>query len=145
MGDPKLGPILEFMRLLWALDHALNSRSKRMNAELGVTGPQRLVIRIVGKQPGISAKEIAAILHVDKSTLSGVLQRLETRGLVERAAHPGDARRARLTLTDKGRELDSTRAPTIEASVRRALGRVSPKQVDAARRILEVLVDELEA
>jgi MarR family transcriptional regulator, organic hydroperoxide resistance regulator len=144
MDEPKLGPILEFMRLLWALDHALNSRSKRMNTQLGVTGPQRLVVRIVGKQPGISAKEIAHILHVDKSTLSGVLQRLETRGLLDRSVHPGDARRARFALTVKGRDLDATRAPTIEASVRRALGRATERQLAGTRQLLELLVDELQ-
>jgi DNA-binding MarR family transcriptional regulator len=143
MGQPSLGPIIEFMRLLWALDHALHSRSKRMNAELGVTGPQRLVVRIVGKRPGISAKDLAGILHLDKSTLSGVLQRLEARGFLERDAHPGDARRARLTLTAKGRELDATRARTLESSVRRALGRTTRAQLDATRRLLELLVDEL--
>jgi MarR family transcriptional regulator, organic hydroperoxide resistance regulator len=145
MSDVKLGPILEFMRLLWAVDHGLNSRSKRMSAELGVTGPQRLVVRIVGKNPGISAKEIAHVLHLDKSTLSGVLQRLETRGLMLRAIDPADARRSTFTLTASGRELDGTRAPTVESAVRRALARASDKQLTAAERILELLAEELEA
>src|SRR3569833_1262371 len=75
---------LEFMRLLWAVDHGLQSASKRLEASSGVTGPQRLVIRIVGVYPGISAGEIADILVTHPSTLSGVLKRLESRGFVER-------------------------------------------------------------
>ena len=43
----RLGRVLEFMRVLWAVDHALQSTSKWMEVRLGVTGPQRLVIRIV--------------------------------------------------------------------------------------------------
>jgi hypothetical protein len=52
-GDvPALGDILDFMRLLWAVDHGLHSTSKRMNTSIGVTGPQRLVLRMTGKFPG---------------------------------------------------------------------------------------------
>ena len=74
---PPLGEQLEFMRLLWAIDHGLQTRSKRMAAALGVTGPQRLVIRIVGRFPGVSAGQLARILHLDPSTLTGILRRLE--------------------------------------------------------------------
>ena len=44
----RLGRVLEFMRVLWAVDHALQSTSKWMEVRLGVTGPQRLVIRMIG-------------------------------------------------------------------------------------------------
>ena len=42
---PPLGAVLDFMRLLWAVDHALQSTSKRMESTFGLTGPQRLVVR----------------------------------------------------------------------------------------------------
>jgi DNA-binding MarR family transcriptional regulator len=96
--EVRLGKVLDFMRLLWSVDHGLQSLSKRMDARLGVTGPQRLVIRIVGRFPGISPGEIADILKVHKSTLTGVLQRLEERGLIERKASPEDRRRALLKM-----------------------------------------------
>ena len=54
-----LGPVLDFLRLLWAVDHGLQSVSKRMEAEHGITSPQRLVLRIVGLQPGIPAGRVA--------------------------------------------------------------------------------------
>ena len=74
--DQPLGAVLDFMRRLWALDHALQSISKRMETTLGLTGPQRLVIRIVGHSPGISAGKLAELMHVHHSTLTGVLGRL---------------------------------------------------------------------
>ena len=43
-----LGEPLEFLRLLWAVAHALHSTSKRLEATLGVTGPQRLGLQMVG-------------------------------------------------------------------------------------------------
>jgi DNA-binding MarR family transcriptional regulator len=143
-GMRELGPVLDFMRALWALDHALQSASKRMEATRGVTAPQRLVVRIVGRFPGISAGEVADILHLHPSTLTGVLKRLGDRGLLERKADPSDGRRALLALTPRGRKLDQLRDGTVEAAVRRALKRLPPASVRAARDAALVLSGELE-
>src|SRR5262245_4656506 len=89
-----LGDVIEFMRLLWAVDHGLEASSKQMDSLFGGTGPQRLVIRIVGRHPGISAGRIAEILHVHPSTLTGVLGRLVERAILTRRTDPEDARRA---------------------------------------------------
>jgi MarR family transcriptional regulator, organic hydroperoxide resistance regulator len=75
--------VLRFLELLWAVAHGLERTSKRMTRDLGVTGPQRLVLRVVGLFPGMSAGELAGILHVHASTLTGVLRRLETQGLLD--------------------------------------------------------------
>src|SRR5437870_11448179 len=117
----QLGPILEFMKLLWAVDHGLQSASKRMESTFGLTGPQRLVVRIVGRFPGIAAGRIAEILHVHPSTLTGVLKRLESRGILQRRPDPRDARRALFMLTAKGRRLDTIRTGTVEQAGRRRL------------------------
>ena len=138
-----LGPVLDFMRALWALDHSLQSASKRMEAQLGVTAPQRLVIRIVGRFPGISAGEVSEILHLHPSTLTGVLKRLQQRGLVARRADPGDARRALLELTPRGRDVDGLRSGTVESAVRRALRRMPPAAVRTVREATELLAGEL--
>src|SRR5437870_9585463 len=105
-GADQLGPVLEFMKQLWAVDHGLQSVSKRMEASYGITGPQRLVVRIVGRFPGIAAGRVAEILHVHPSTLTGVLRRLEGRGVLQRRTDPRDARRALFMLTARGRKLD---------------------------------------
>jgi len=138
-----LGQILEFMRLLWAVDHGLQASSKRMQSQLGVTGPQRLVVRIVGKFPGISAKEIAHILHMHKSTVTFVTQRLEERGALTRTVDPSDRRRANVELTAKGRELDQIRGGTVEAAVRRTMNRVPETTMRGVRQLLAVLAEEL--
>jgi len=141
-GEP-LGPVLEFMKLLWALDHGLQSTSKRMEASYGITGPQRLVVRIVGRFPGISAGGLAEVLHVHPSTLTGILRRLEARGILQRKTDPSDARRALFGLTPRGRKVDTLRAGTVESAVRRVLARL-PAEAAAAQRILSAITSELD-
>jgi DNA-binding MarR family transcriptional regulator len=141
-GDD-LGPVLKFMKQLWALDHGLQSVSKRMKATHGITSPQRLVVRFVGRSPGISAGALAEMLHVDPSTLTGVLRRLESRGVLHRRQDPKDARRALFGLTPSGRHVDALRAGTVEQAVRRVLERM-PVDIPAAERVLAALTTELE-
>jgi DNA-binding MarR family transcriptional regulator len=139
-----LGATLEFLRLLWAINHGLNKTSRRMHTEFGVTGQQRLVIRIVGAFPEMSAGDIARILHIHPSTLTGILQRLVDRGLVRRAADPSDARRARLTLTAKGRRLTAPGVGTVEIAVKRVLARFGDREVRGTRELLTALAGGLE-
>jgi DNA-binding MarR family transcriptional regulator len=140
---PQLGEVLEFMRLLWAVDHGLQSTSKRMEASLGITGPQRLVLRLVGRFPGITAGNLAQILHVHPSTLTGVLKRLEKRGLLERKSDPLDGRKALFALTDAGRALDVPSTGTVESAVQRVLSRMSRTRILHTQDVLTALAEEL--
>ena len=101
--------MLGFMRLLWAVAHGLESTSKRMGTELGVTGPQRLVLRLIGHYSRLSPGDLAQLLHVHPSSLTGVLGRLEQSKLLARRRDPSDGRRAILSLTAKGRALNARR------------------------------------
>jgi MarR family transcriptional regulator, organic hydroperoxide resistance regulator len=140
---PALGEVLEFMRLLWAVDHGLQSTSKRMESTLGLTGPQRLVVRLVGRFPGITAGRLAQIMHVHPSTLTGVLKRLEKRGLLERKSDPLDGRKALFALTEPGRALDIPSEGTVEAAVARAISRMSKARLVGAQDVLTALAEEL--
>ena len=142
-GEEHLEGVLNFMRLLWAVDHGLQSRSKQMAAELGITGPQRLVIRLAARYPQITAGHLAQLLHVHPSTLTGVLQRLEARGLLQRQQDPSDGRKALFRVTPKGRKLDQTRTGTAEAAVTAALATVSAQDRAAAERVLAALSESL--
>jgi DNA-binding MarR family transcriptional regulator len=136
--------VLQFMQLLWAVAHGLERASKRMTVDIGVTGPQRLVLRVVGLFPGISAGDLATVLHVHPSTLTGVLRRLATQHLLRRIDDPRDRRRAMLHLTPRGIRANSTRAKTVETAVAAALAAVSAGDRRAAMRVLHQLARGLE-
>ena len=132
---PALGETLDFMRLIWEVDHALQRASKRMESTLGVTGPQRLVIRIVGRFPGLPAGHLATLLRVHPSTLTGILKRLERKGLMRKRADPRDGRRLLLSLTEEGRAFNLTNEGTVE-------GGVLPDDA-APREVLGTIVENL--
>ena len=138
-----LPDVLQFMQLLWAVVHGLEQTSKRMRGRIGVTGPQRLVLRVAGLFPGLSAGDLATILHVHPSTLTGVIQRLVRQGLLVRTDDPRDRRRAILRLTKRGSRANATRKSTVESAVAEALDGVSTRDRDAARRVLERLAQHL--
>jgi DNA-binding MarR family transcriptional regulator len=132
------------MRLLWAVTHGLESASKRMHAELGVTGPQRLVLRLIGHHGRIAAGALADALHVHPSSLTGVLRRLEQGQLIRRESDPFDRRRALFELTRRGMRLNDQRKGTIEATMTRALAKLPKDQVVATKIVLKAIAAALE-
>ncbi|MBS2032618.1 MAG: MarR family transcriptional regulator [Deltaproteobacteria bacterium] len=140
-----LGGTLEFMQAIWAFFHALQTRSAAMERSIGLTGPQRLVLRIVGRYPGITARELAETLHIHASTLSGVVSRLANRKLLARLDDPTDKRRVRLKLTERGRSFDVPRPGTVESAIEAALQRAAPGQVRAARSLIYQITAQLES
>jgi DNA-binding MarR family transcriptional regulator len=141
----ELDPVLDFMRLLWSIEHGLQRMSKRMESEIGITGPQRLVLRVVGQFPGLSASELAHIVRLHPSTITGVLQRLVARGLLERQRDPSDTRRARLRLKPKAAVHTRSARGTVESAVTDALEHVGPPNVRAARKVLKEIAERLNA
>ena len=149
-SDPRvreipIDDVLHFMRLIWAIDHELERVSKRMEARLGLTIPQRMSLLLIGRSPGILASELADVLHLHRGTLSGVLRRLETAGYITRTIDATDARRAGLTLTTTGRRVNRRRAGTFEDAVRRVLVGTVASERGAAEHVLARLAGELRA
>lgn len=144
-GRDALPDVLRFMQLLWAVAHGLEKTSKRMAGDIGVTGPQRLALRVIGLLPGISAGDLAAVLHVHPSTMTGVLRRLASQQLIRRIADPADRRRAVLQLTTRGARVNALRRGTVESAVGSALEGVTARDRTAAAAVLEQLAGHLGA
>lgn len=137
-------PVLQFLQTVWQLEHALERASKRMEDALGISGPQRFALRIIGERPGITAGELAAVLHLHPSTVTGIVQRLEARRLVKRVSNVRDGRMAHLHLTTSGSRANrpSTRG-TIERAARATLAGCPPGIRRAAAEVLQHFTNEL--
>ena len=137
-------PTLLFLRTVWALDHGLQSHSKRMKVQKGVTGPQRLVLRMLELAPGTPPSELARALCFHRSTVSIILRSLEHARLVHRAPNATDGRAVVLTLTPKGKRVVKQRSGTVEARFRATLEGLSPRDVRTAQRVLDALAGALD-
>lgn len=136
--------VLQFLQLMWAVDHKLQSVSKRMSARIGLTGPQRFAVRCIGRNPGLAAGELASLLHLDPGTVTGILKRLEEARMIERAPDAADGRRMRLSLTPAGRAVDRRSAGTVEGAIKKVLAGASTSDIAAAARVLRRLAAELD-
>lgn len=145
MKEYPLGPPLDFLQRVWQLNHALEKLSSHMERTIGVTAQQRLIIRCVGKYPGITLGSLARVLHLDPGTVSTAIKRLTRKGLLERRRDPRDARRGFLGLTARGRELDRPTKGTVEGVVQRLLESTRPNETASAALVLDRLTTLLEA
>ncbi len=135
--------VLDVMQVLWALAHALEARSKRMHRDLGITGPQRLLLRVVGQSPGCGPGEAARRLSLNPGTVSRLAAGLERRKLVRRELDQVDRRKQRLVLTARGRLLNGHHRGTVEGAVREALAGATPSEVPLARKFIRRLTASL--
>ena len=138
------GGALDFLQRLWRLNHALERLSLAMAARIGVTAQQRFVIRCVGRFRGLTAGQLATILHVDPGTISTTLGRLGDKGLVARRRDPLDGRRVTVTLTAAGRALDRPAAGTVEDAARALLVEVTTAEANVAVSTIDALARLLE-
>ena len=137
--------VLEMLGLLWEVEHALRSRSKRMEGRLGVTGPQRLVLRLVSRQRDMSPGDLARAIHLHPSTLTGILQRLVDRGLIERRTDRRDQRRALLRVLPGAAPIVRATRDTVESRVAAVLAGLPEEAIGHARRVLGAIVEGLSA
>lgn len=135
---------LTFLRELWALIHSLERASKRMESLLGVTARQRIVIRVLGRYPGITAGQLSTLLRIDPGTLSAAVARLEARGWVERGRDIRDQRRVTMMLTPAGKKLDVPSPYTIESAVQLALSKTGESDRERVSQFLLRLIAALD-
>jgi DNA-binding MarR family transcriptional regulator len=84
--------------------------------------------------------ELARLLDLDKSSVTGLVDRAERRGLVARVPSTADRRSVLVTLTDHGRSLVSDRAARFEADMSLLLGRLEPADREALSGLISRLL-----
>lgn len=114
--------------------------SRRLAASHQITGPQLITLITVVERGPIAAAAIARHIHVSASTMVGILDRLESKGLVERRRDATDRRRAYVSATDAGRSLVAQAPYPLQYSLQNALNRLSERQQKQTATSLERLV-----
>jgi DNA-binding MarR family transcriptional regulator len=111
---------------------------------LGLTHPQYLVMLALWQHGPLSVKELSRLLQLDPGTLSPLLKRLESSGLLRRERDSKDQRNLALTLTDKGTALRA-QAEKIPAGIVERLGMPVEELMDLQGALTRVIAASQQA
>ncbi|ORM70811.1 MarR family winged helix-turn-helix transcriptional regulator [Pantoea rwandensis] len=101
---------------LYSANLAMHKVYRQLLAQLEITYPQYLVMLVLWQQDDVTVSEIGEQLFLDSATLTPLLKRLESAGLLRRQRSRQDERQVVVTLTDEGRALRE-KAQTIPEAV----------------------------
>jgi DNA-binding MarR family transcriptional regulator len=90
---------------LYSANLAMGKLYRQLLAGLELTYPQYLVMLVLWEGDGITVSELGERLFLDSATLTPLLKRLQTAGLVQRTRGTRDERQVIVTLTDEGKAL----------------------------------------
>jgi DNA-binding MarR family transcriptional regulator len=111
-----------------------------------LTPPQTAVMQVVVQQRGINLRDLSRAVSLAHSTVSGIVDRLEKRGMVERRPDPEDGRTSRIYPTAMVNEFVRERMPRLAAGpLEAALNRVDDGERAAIAHAVERLRELLEA
>ena len=119
-------PVLRELALAY---HSFERYSAPDIKALGLTHTQFDIIATLGNQPHMTCKQLGEKTLVTKGTLTGVLERLEMKGILERKLNPEDARSQMIGLTKAGQELFEKVFPHHLAHLEKAFGALSADEM----------------
>ena len=138
-STPRLDAQLCFA--LYSAGLAMNKVYRKLLKSLDLTYPQYLVMMVLWEDESLSVSEIGERLFLDSATLTPLLKRLETAGLVTRVRSRDDERQVVISLTARGKALQA-KAGKVQESVFCAT-QCTPDQLMRLKRELQELRGKL--
>jgi DNA-binding MarR family transcriptional regulator len=134
----------EVGRLVYDIGAQAKRATRPLVEEQGVTMPQALALHMLHGAGGrLAARDLGRECHMLASTITGVIDRLESAGHVRRERDQRDRRVVWVTLTDAGRELVD-RLPTFSDEMGRLLGALPAKELEQMRDSLRQVLTAAE-
>lgn len=106
------------------INHAVDLHSRRLLEEFGLTGPQLATLQAAARLGKVSAGVLAKGVHLSQGTVTGILDRLEHRGLVSRTRDGHDRRNTLISVTDAGHHVLNSAPPPLQERFRKELGQL---------------------
>lgn len=125
---------------------SINLESKKIQKEYGVSIPQILCLNYLNQSENYQATqgEIRKFLHLNSSTISGIINRLEIKGLVARLPKLGDKRTVTISLTSKGNKLLEQIPSLLHEQLSDKLKLLDPNELKNLENSLELLIGLLD-
>ena len=100
--------------------------------------PQQFgLLGFLWQEDGTTQAELSAKSQIDRTTMGGLIDRLEKEGLVVRRSHPEDRRAYRICLTEKGKELQPKLVPLAAKTQDRFIAKLNQQEVESLKELLE--------
>jgi DNA-binding MarR family transcriptional regulator len=122
---------------------AIQAHSNWVERRCGVSAAQLWALWEVFRTPGLRVSEISQRLSIKPATASNLLDKLEAKGLLERARRGPDQRVVQLYPTDEGSRLLASAPRPAEGALVDALSRLDDELLESLNGSLEALVDIL--
>lgn len=106
-----------------------------------ITSVQYGALLSIRRQPGLDQRTLAGLMGLDTSTTAGVVERLDSRGLIRRSASPTDRRVKLLSATAEGEALLAEIEPHVLRAQARILAPLAQPERDTFMRLLQALLD----
>ncbi len=136
-GRPSLLLDHQLCFALYSTTHAMNKLYRRLLEQLGLTYPQYLVMMVLWEKDGLTVSEIGERLFLDSATLTPLLKRLESMGILGRERSAADERQVIVSLTESGRTLKRTAAQVPQEVF--CAAQCTPEEIGSLKRSLERL------
>src|SRR5918912_913731 len=138
---PTPPPAGEAWALMHELFHAAKGRLHAVASELELSPPQVRALGVLDPERPVPMSELAQALHCDNSNVTGIVDRLEDRGLVERRSASHDRRVKMLVVTERGTRLRERLAERL-GEPPAALASLSPEDQRALRDIMRRALEQ---
>lgn len=106
-------------------------------AALNLTATQAMVLRFLFDRDEVNSSELGSRTELDSATLTGILDRLEAAGIIERRPNPTDRRAIHIHLTEKGRRAAKEIFRLVGVANTEFLGGLNPSEEKELRRLLD--------
>ncbi|WP_433656030.1 MarR family winged helix-turn-helix transcriptional regulator [Nocardia sp. CA-128927] len=130
-------------RLGYLLKHASLGYLELTSTELepvGITPQEWAALNCLDEQHGLSQKEVAELLGIDRTTMVALIDQLQTQGWVERRPHHSDRRKNTVTLTKDGHQMLRTGANVIDECERRFLAALGEPAAEQLKTALQTVI-----
>lgn len=124
---------------------ALYLDSRRMVKTIGLSNPQCMVINTINTNGPCSLSELSRYLNVSAANMTGLIDRLEKKGIVRRNRKEGDRRITIVELTENGKALGQSIPDSIEEKLIHGLDDASDYELKTIRDAIQRVVDLLDA
>ena len=102
-----------------------------------VTPQQFGLLGFLWQEDGITQAELSAKSQIDRTTMGGLIDRLEKEGLLARRSHPEDRRAYRICLTEKGKALQPQLTPLAAAAQEKFTAKLDRNELETLTSLLE--------